>query len=104
MLAIRAPEVYKENLCERSTTMANDILKESAGLRYNGIAIGYAVSAYLIGFAGLFSSAGSVNAVAVLLLAHAMTIAAYLIHECGHQLVFRRSRHNARLGRAMSWI
>ena len=33
-----------------------------------------------------------------------MTIAAYLIHECGHNLVFRRQRDNARLGRIMSWL
>jgi fatty acid desaturase len=33
-----------------------------------------------------------------------MVIAAYLIHECGHQLVFKRSKHNAVLGRAMSWL
>jgi fatty acid desaturase len=45
-----------------------------------------------------------VNAAATLLLAHAMVIAAYLIHECGHNLVFKRSRHNAALGRAMSWL
>ena len=33
-----------------------------------------------------------------------MTIAAYLIHECGHNLVFVNARHNAWLGRFMSWI
>jgi fatty acid desaturase len=31
-----------------------------------------------------------------------MTIAAYMIHECGHNLVFRSIRHNAILGRIMS--
>mgnify|MGYP000449935132 CR=1 FL=1 len=40
---------------------------------------------------------------ATLLLAHAMVIAAYLIHECAHNLVFSRARHNAALGRAMSF-
>jgi fatty acid desaturase len=45
-----------------------------------------------------------VNGLATLLLAHGMVVAAYLIHECGHQLVFRRSKHNAALGRAMSWL
>jgi fatty acid desaturase len=33
-----------------------------------------------------------------------MTIAAYLIHDCGHNLVFRRHQDNARLGRLMSWL
>jgi omega-6 fatty acid desaturase (delta-12 desaturase) len=84
--------------------MGKDILKEASGLRYNGAALVYVVISYVFGFAGLFSHSLVVNLLAVLLLAHAMIIAAYLIHECGHQLVFKRSTHNARLGRAMSWF
>ncbi len=80
------------------------ILKEPAGLRYNGVALFYATGGYVIGLAGLFHPAWAVNLLATLLLAHAMTISAYLIHECGHQLVFKRSGHNARLGRAVSWL
>jgi fatty acid desaturase len=33
-----------------------------------------------------------------------MTISAYLIHECGHNMIFRRHRDNAMLGRVMSWL
>ena len=80
------------------------LFREPKGVLMNGGALLYAVSAYVIGFAGLFADAWGVNAAATLLLAHGMTIAAYLIHECGHNLVFRRSRHNAALGRAMSWL
>ncbi len=79
-------------------------LVEPEGLRYNGAAIAYAVAGYTLGFAGLFDSSWLVSVPATVLLAHAMTIAAYLIHECGHNLVFRRSQHNAALGRFMSWI
>ena len=79
-------------------------LKEPQGLRYNGAALLYVLTAYPLGFAGLFGSSWIVNALAMLLLAHAMTIAAYLIHECGHNLVFRNARHNAALGRVMSWV
>ena len=80
------------------------LFREPKGVLMNGGALLYAVSAYVIGFAGLFADAWGVNAAATLLLAHGMTIAAYLIHECGHNLVFRRSRHNAACGRAMSWL
>jgi fatty acid desaturase len=38
------------------------------------------------------------------LLAHGMVIAAYMIHECGHNTVFRANDHNARLGRFLNWI
>ncbi len=84
--------------------MATAILKESQGLKYNVGAISYAIVGYIAGFAGLFHPAWSINLVATLLLAHAMVIAAYLIHECGHNLVFSNHRNNARLGRLMSWL
>ena len=80
------------------------LLKDSLAWFYYGGAVAYAVAGYGIGFAGLFADHWAVNVVATLLLAHAMTIAAYLIHECGHNLVFSRSRYNAGLGRMMSWL
>jgi fatty acid desaturase len=84
--------------------MAFALLKEPQGRRYNGCALLYAVFGYVIGFTGLFSSLWALNLGATLLLAHSMVIAAYLIHECGHQLVFKRNANNARLGRVMSWL
>ena len=80
------------------------LMKDRDGLRYFGAATGYAVIAYVLGFAGLFHGDTLINVVATLLLAHGMTIAAYLIHECGHNLVFAHSRHNAMLGRFLSWL
>jgi acyl-lipid omega-6 desaturase (Delta-12 desaturase) len=80
------------------------LFKEPRGLLMHGGAVLYAVAGYAAGFAGLFDDSWLVNAAATLLLAHAMVIAAYLIHECAHNLVFRRSRHNAALGRALSWL
>lgn len=80
------------------------LLKEPKGLLYYGAATGYAALGYVLGFVGLLDDRWSVNIGATLLLAHSMIIAAYLIHECGHNLVFVRSRHNAILGRIMSWL
>jgi len=98
--------VYKENsICSLLMTIVFDsIFKEPEGLRYYGGAVTYAVIAYGIGLAGLVHPNWYVSLAAILLLAHAMTISAYLIHECGHNLVFRRSHNNARLGRVMSWL
>ena len=78
--------------------------KDPQGLLYYGAALIYAVAGYVAGFTGLFSGHWAINVLAIVLLAHAMTIAAYLIHECGHNLVFKRSSHNAMLGRTMSWL
>ena len=81
-----------------------DLLREPAGLRYNGAAVAYACIGYITGLVGLFASSPALNGVAVLLLAHAMVVAAYMIHECGHNLVFKSIRNNAKLGRGLSWL
>ncbi|HNP64791.1 MAG TPA: fatty acid desaturase [Woeseiaceae bacterium] len=80
------------------------IFKDRAGFRNYVVAVGYAIGAYGMGLAGLFHSNWVINLLATLLLAHAMTIAAYMIHECGHNLVFNRINDNAKLGRVMSWL
>lgn len=79
-------------------------LRERDGLYYYGGALIYAVAGYLAGFAGLFANSVIVNIGATLLLAHAMIIAAYLIHECGHNLVFKRISDNTSLGRFLTWL
>ena len=80
------------------------LLNERVGWLYYGTAVTYATGGYALGIAGLFNSSALINAAATLLLAHAMTISAYLIHECGHNTIFRRHRDNATLGRLMSWL
>jgi len=77
---------------------------EPAGLAYHGGAFGYAVAAYALGWAGLFAAHVWVNLLAVVLLAHGMVIAAYLIHECGHNTIFRNNQANTRLGRFLNWM
>jgi fatty acid desaturase len=72
--------------------LAKSLIKDPLGLRYYGTAVTYAVAAYALGFAGLFSASGVINAAGTLLLAHGMIIAAYMIHECGHNMVFNHSR------------
>lgn len=79
-------------------------LREPEGLRYHGMAAAYTVLGYTIGFYGLFQASWIINALATLLLGHSMTIAAYLLHECGHNIIFRKQSANTRLGRLMSWI
>ena len=81
-----------------------NMLKDRAGWWYYGATVSYAVAAYGLGLAGLFHPHWAINIAATLLLAHAMVIAAYMIHECGHNVVFTRISHNATLGRVMSWL
>ena len=80
------------------------LLKQVDGLAWHGGAVLYSVLGYAAGIAGLFDASWLVNAAATVMLAHAMTIAAYMIHECGHNLVLKSIRHNAVLGRFLSWL
>ena len=77
---------------------------EPTGLLYHGLAVAYSLLAYVTGFACLFASSWTIMLAGTLLLGHAMTIAAYLIHECAHNTVFRDNDHNARLGAALAWL
>jgi len=84
--------------------MLTRLFHERQGLWHHGGALAYALLAYCLGLAGLFSPHWAVNLAATLLLAHGMVIAAYLIHECGHNTVFRQNAHNERLGRFLNWV
>ncbi|MGI9289553.1 MAG: fatty acid desaturase, partial [Pseudomonadales bacterium] len=80
------------------------LFQHPAGLKYHGLALSYVLLAYGTGLLGLFSATWYVNAGSVLLLGHSMTIAAYLIHECAHNTVFKNNDNNARLGSFLSWV
>lgn len=67
------------------------------------------VAAYsLLGWAGgiwmLTPAAPFLNALGVLLVAHALVCSAYLIHDCVHHAAFKSTAANDRLGLAMSWL
>jgi fatty acid desaturase len=84
--------------------MTTRIWRQQDGALPNLLAIGYAVGGYVLGWAGLFAESYWINAVATLLLAHAMVIGAYLIHECAHNTIFADNRANARLGAVLAWL
>jgi len=77
---------------------------DPVGYGYQLAVLWYVVLAYSLGWYGLLASAWLLNVAGTLLLGHSMVVAAYMIHECGHNLVFRSVRDNARLGRVLSWI
>lgn len=80
------------------------LLRYQDGLWPNLLALVYALGGYLLGLWLISRPALALNLVGTLLLAHAMVIAAYLIHECAHNTIFRNNRHNARLGRLLGWL
>ena len=68
------------------------------------LALLYVLFAFVIGIAGMSQSLPAANILGVLLLAHGMVIAAYMIHECAHNTVFSNNRNNARLGNVLLWF
>lgn len=62
------------------------------------------LGAYVVGFTAMTSESLWLNAAGVLLLAHSMVIAAYFIHECAHDSLFKMSRHNRLFGEFLLWI
>ena len=60
--------------------------------------------AYAVGVWGLFSVSWWVNFFSVLLLAQALVISAYLLHEFSHRSIFKSAALNRRWGIAMTWI
>ena len=78
--------------------------KSSEGRFFHGLALLYAVSACSLGLAGIVLGNTWINIAATLLLAHGMVIAAYLVHECGHNTVFTDNADNARAGSWLTWL
>ncbi|WP_345975924.1 fatty acid desaturase [Sulfurimonas sp. HSL3-7] len=70
----------------------------------NLLAWGYMFSTYIFGFAAILADSFWLNAAGVLLLAHSMVIAAYFIHECAHESLFKSSRHNRLFGELLLWL
>jgi fatty acid desaturase len=74
------------------------------GFGPNTAAILYAVVGYGTGVYLLTLDIYIANACGVLLLSHAMVIAAYLIHECAHLTLFKRASLNDAMGNIMAWL
>lgn len=78
--------------------------RSEGGLIPNMAALAYCHLAFFGGGALIFSLQPAWMALGTFVLAHAMVIAAYMIHDCAHNAVFRLPRHNAAFGRALGWL
>ena len=64
----------------------------------------YVVSTYFMGFGLMLSESLWFSLVGIILLAHAMVIAAYLIHEAAHFSIFKNKKHNRWFAEFLLWI
>jgi len=86
------------------TATTGTLWREAAGALPNTLAIGYATGAYALSFLLMAVEPAWLNAIGVVLCAHAMVMAAYLIHEAAHYTLFASPAHNRIAGEAMNWI
>lgn len=70
----------------------------------NVSALFYCQLAYFGGAGLILSLNPALMAVGTLAMAHGMVIAAYLIHDCGHNALFKSPRHNAMMGETLNWF
>ena len=80
------------------------LFRYADGLWPNAAVLTYIVTAWCSAFPLAASGAMALNAAAVLAWVSALTLAAYMIHECVHNTIFASHAHNARLGRLLSWL
>ena len=80
------------------------LLRDPTSLWPNTLAISYILLAYFGGWWALFQNSLPWFVFGVLAIAHGMTIAGYLMHDAGHNSIFKKTEHNSRLGRWLNVI
>jgi fatty acid desaturase len=80
------------------------IWRERAGRVPNSLALGYALSAQILGLFLITRGEATAVVPGVALTAHSMVIAAYLVHECAHMNLFRARAANRWAGELMAWL
>ena len=78
--------------------------KSNTGLRWHSGALLYAFAAYASGWWLLLASNVWALVPGTFLVAHGMIIAAYLVHECAHNTLFKKNQSNAQLGKVLGWV
>ncbi len=84
--------------------MRTKISRREDGRLPNALALAYALGGYAFGLWACAASAWWCNALGALPTAHALVIAAYLVHECAHNTIFADHRRNAALAEILLWL
>lgn len=85
-------------------TFEKNWFRYKGSLRPTVLALLYCQLTYFGGAMLILSLDPVLMAIGTLAMAHGMVIVAYMIHECGHNAVFKSPRHNAWLGSALNWL
>jgi acyl-lipid omega-6 desaturase (Delta-12 desaturase) len=80
------------------------VFKDALGAAANTLALAYAAAGTAAGFLLMAEPRPLVAGAGVVLTAHAMFIAAYLVHEACHDAIFEKHAHNRVAGELMSFV
>ena len=87
-----------------SSPATRPLFRDRTAAAANSLALVWASAAWLGSFALMATHSIALNALGVLLCAHGMVLAAYLIHEAAHQNLFTTARANRWAGELMNFI
>jgi fatty acid desaturase len=87
-----------------SETKTRTLFRYADGIWPNIGILAYMGAGYLVGLALMMAHGVVANVFGVVLVAHTLTVSAYIIHECTHGTIFTRPADNDRLGKVMAWI
>ncbi|MGM0774535.1 MAG: fatty acid desaturase family protein [Pseudomonadota bacterium] len=68
------------------------------------LVLAYILTSYIGGWLLMAQPGFLLPALGVIACGHGMVIAAYLVHDCAHNAIFRKTEHNSRLGKWLNWI
>lgn len=80
------------------------LLIDPKGLWPNLLALSYIIMTYFGGWIIMIFGSYWILPIGILLVAHGMIIAAYLMHDCAHNAIFKKTQHNTRLGKFLNMI
>ncbi len=80
------------------------LLRYPDGLWPNALAIIYILLTYVGGWVALFQESFWFFVLGIISVAHGMTIAGFLMHDCGHNAIFRSKEKNTSLGKILNFI
>jgi fatty acid desaturase len=83
---------------------APSLFRDWADARAHGLVLSYVLLGWLGSFALMASRSVAVDILGLVLCAHTMVLAAYLVHEAAHQTLFSSRRANHWVGEAMNCI
>ncbi|KPQ29410.1 MAG: Fatty acid desaturase [Marinobacter excellens HL-55] len=68
------------------------------------LVLAYILTTYIGGWLLMAQPGFLLPLLGIIACGHGMVIAAYLVHDCAHNAIFKKTEHNTHLGKLLNWI